>query len=220
MLPDLKRSDLVLGGVALAFAVLIVALVAGSLSRPDVETFVPTRAELREVGTGSVGPRTFTVDARSPDGWVHFDLSRGAVVDPAGPGSLDWDIAFRRHRMITNGGATNVRGRAGVIDLGPTPIESAVELTDADWVVDERPGDESRNRALESWYDYSWISHILEPADRTFALRTADGRYGLLRFMGYYCPGGQAGCVTFTYRYRGDGLARFPAVTETVNGKW
>ncbi len=62
---------------------------------------------------------------------------------------------------------------------------------------------------LENWYEYSWLSHILTPADRTFALRTADGKYAILRFLSYYCPGGRPGCVTFEYVYRGDGGRQF-----------
>ncbi|NIR44648.1 MAG: hypothetical protein GWM93_10770, partial [Gemmatimonadetes bacterium] len=70
-------------------------------------------------------------------------------------------------------------------------------------------GDTPRNRILEDWYDYSWTSHILRPAGNVLAIRTADGRYAVLRFVGYYCPGGRPGCVSFVYRYRGDGSKTF-----------
>ena len=205
----LTRSNIALGAVGLAFVVFIVALVAGSLTRPEVATFIPSPAEPREVGDAAVGPLTYTVDARSPEDWVYFDFSRGSVVETAGPPALDWDIAFRRHRMITNGGDTNPLGQAGVAELSAVPLDSTTVVPEEGFVTDERRGDESRNRALESWYDYSWLSHILEPADRVYAVRTADGRYAILRFVGYYCPGGQSGCVTFRYRYRGDGARRF-----------
>jgi len=211
MSPALKRSNIVLGAVGLAFVVFIVALVAGSLSRPEVATFVPTPAAPKEVGAAEVGPYTYTVDARSSEEWVYFDFSRGSVVEPAERSALDWDIAFRRHRMITNGGASNPIGQAGVADLGRASLDSTLEIPQGGFVTDLRRGDESRNPALEDWYEYSWISHILEPAQRTYAVRTADGRYALLRFVGYYCPGGQSGCVTFRYRYRGDGSRRFPS---------
>ena len=202
-----------LGLVGVLFVTFIVALVAASLVRPEVATFVPTPPAPQDVGPRSVGPRTYTVDARSHDEWIYFDFSRGSVVEPEGEGSLDWDVAFRRHRMITNGGGTNRFGRAAALDLGErTTLEGSVVLPLDGYVADERRGGESRNRVLENWYDYSWVSHLLRPADRTFALRTADGKYALVRFLGYYCPGGQAGCVTFRYRYRGDGGHRLAAV--------
>jgi hypothetical protein len=210
-----KLSTLVLGVVALLFLAFIGGVVASSLSRPEVEAFVPTPESPEEVGERSVGPRVYTVDATSQDRWVYFDFSRGSVVDIGSRSSLDWDIAFQRHRMITNGGATNPAGRAGVIDIGPASIDSVLELPDRGYVVDERRGDSPRNDALEDWYDYSWISHVLTPAERTYALRTADGKYAALQFLGYYCPGGRAGCVTFRYLYFGGGDRR-PMTTEGV----
>ena len=142
--------------------------------------------------------------------WVYFDFSRRSVIPDAARRSLDWDLAFQRHRILTNGGATNPAGQGGVLDLGPQPLDSAFEVPLTGYVTDERPGDASRNRVLEDWYDYSWTSHILTPSDRTYAIRTADGRYAALRFVAYYCPGARPGCVTFLYAYRGDGGRRFP----------
>jgi hypothetical protein len=36
-------------------------------------------------------------------------------------------------------------------------------------------------------------------------VRTTDGRYAKLEILGYYCPGGQPGCLTFRYVFQGDG---------------
>ncbi len=205
-----KLSNVILAGVATLFAVLLVGLVARSLVRPQLEVFVPSPATPEEVGDGTVGVRLYTVDARSHDAWVYFDFSRGSVVPVDSRRSLDWDIAFQRHRMITNGGATNPLGLAAVAPLEPVDVESALELPESGYVADERRGDAPRNRVLEEWYDYSWTSHVLRPADRAFGLRTADGKYAVVRFHGYYCPGGRPGCVAFHYRYRGDGGRSFP----------
>jgi hypothetical protein len=204
-----KISTVVLSTVAVFFVVLIVGIVASSLVRPELETYVPTPVAPEEVAERSVALRLFTVDASAHDRWIYFDFSRGSVVDVGSRRSLDWDIAFQRHRMITNGGATNPLGQAGILDLGPIEIDSAVRLPETGYVTDEQRGDTPRNRLLEDWYDYAWTSHVLRPADRTFALRTADGKYALLRFVAYYCPGGRPGCVTFRYRYRGDGARAF-----------
>ena len=54
---------------------------------------------------------------------------------------------------------------------------------------------------VEDWYSYSFTTHVLRPRDRTFAIRTAAGRHAALRFLSYYCPGAQPGCVTVRYRF-------------------
>jgi hypothetical protein len=189
----------------------VAGVLIGSLLRPQVETFAPSSEAPVEVGDQMIGPQVYTVDATSHDRWTFFDFSRGSIVSVESRRSLDWDIAFQRHRVITNGGATNPFGQAGAIDLGPVMLESALQLPDSGYAMNEQRGDTPRNPALEDWYDYSWISHLLDPADRAYAIRTADGKYAVLRFLGYYCPGGRPGCVTFRYRYRGDGEREFPA---------
>ncbi len=64
------------------------------------------------------------------------------------------------------------------------------------------------NATLEDWYDYSFLTHLLEPGPTTWILRTADGRHAKVRILGYYCPGAEPGCVTLEYAYQGDGGLR------------
>ena len=209
-MPSAKPSTIVLAAVGGLFLLLMVGLVASSLVRPEIESFVPTPPAPEQVGEQLVGPLTYTVDATAHDRWVYFDFSSGSVVQHESRRSLGWDIAFQRHRMITNGGDTNGLGLAGVLDLGPVPLDSSLKVPGDGYLTDQRRGDGSFSAALEDWYDYSWTSHLLRPAARTFAIRTADGNYAVLRFVGYYCPGGRPGCVTFRYRYRGNGDREFP----------
>lgn len=185
----------------LAVLVLVaVVLVAGSLRRPEVPTFPPTPPEPREVADVPMGPVVYTVDASDPERWVFFDFSRGSVVsDPVG----GWDLAFNRFNVIVNGGP-GFAGQGGALDLGPVPLDSVGELPVEGYGVTEA-GRDSVNAVLERWYAYSFTSHLLTPLDRTFAIRTADGRYARLRFLSYYCPGARPGCVTFEYVYHGDG---------------
>ncbi len=210
-----RAATVVLSAVALLFVALIAGLVASSLVRPQLETFAPTPPAPTEVGAREVGPVTYTVDARSHDRWVYFDFSRGSVVDVGSRRSLDWDIAFQRHRIITNGGATNPLGLAGALELGPVRPDSVLLVPDSGYVADVGRGGSSNNPILADWYDYNWLSHILKPARKTFALRTADGKYAVLWFLGYYCTGGEPGCMTFRYRYRGDGGRRFGGQRRT-----
>ena len=205
----MKASSIVLATVAVIFLALIAGVVTSSLRRPSVEGFVPTAPDPQEIGAGQIGPQLVTVDATAHDGWVFFDFSRGSVVEIGSRRSLDWDIAFQRRRIISNGGEPNPLGRAGVADLGDVDIDGALTLPTAGYLSDEQRADTPRNRRLEDWYDYSWTSHLLEPANRTYAIRTADGNYAVLRFVSYYCPAGRPGCLTFRYRYRGAGKRTF-----------
>jgi hypothetical protein len=119
------------------------------------------------------------------------------------PGARDWDLAFRRYQIIANGGAQFV-GRAGIADLGARPFDSVSALP-AEGYQSTEDGANPRNAAIASWYDYGFFSHLLTPKPRVFAVRTADGRYAKLELVGYYCAGGEPGCLTFRYVYQGDG---------------
>ena len=146
------------------------------------------------------GPRTVTLDASSPDDWSYFDFSVGSVV--AAPGPTEWDLAFRRFRIVSNGGV-GFPGQAGALDLGEAPFDSLAAVPGEGYVTSSAR--DSTNAALERWYDYSWTSHVLVPKRRVYAVRTADGRYAKLQILGYYCEGARPGCVTFRYVYQGGG---------------
>ncbi len=181
--------------------VVAVVFVTGSLRRPDVTEYAPTTRAPEEVGDRRVGPRTVTVDAADGDVWRYFDFSRGSVVEDPGP--LEWDLAFRRFQVMANGGA-GFGGRAGLISLGEVDFDSIGTVPPDGYTLTEAAGD-SVNPAVERWYDYSWTSHLLTPKPVVYGVRTADGRYAKLRFVGYYCEGAVAGCVTFRYVYQGSG---------------
>lgn len=179
-------------------------MIASSLTEREVAEYAPTppdpgpRDAERGAREGAVaGPALYTVDASGAEGWTFFDFSRGSVVERPAPG--EWDLAFQRFRIIANGG-DGFAGRAGALDLGERPLADVRSVPDSGYVPTVVRSD-STNEALSDWYDYRMMSHLLEPKDRSYAVRTADGRYAVLRFLGYYCPGARPGCVTFEYVY-------------------
>jgi HmuY protein len=191
-----------------------VVFVASSLRRPELAMFEPT-ASAPEPVTGLVGPRTYTIDSSDDAAWQYFDFSRGARVEPTDP--LDWDIAFRRFHVIANGG-TRFAGTAGVIDLGPVAFDSVTEAPADGYLATEAARD-SVNRAIDRWYIYSWISHILKSSDHVYVVRTADGRYAKMRIVSYYCMGAMPGCMTFEYVYQESGdrsFGRQPAPIDSL----
>lgn len=172
--------------VALMGAVLVV-----SLSRPDPPVFALTRLDPREAPAIASRADTVTLDARSGDRWLLFDIERRAVTtDPEA-----WDLGVKRHRLVVNGGP-GFRGDAAVQRL---------TLSDSGrWVAagSYHPsrvtgGGDTVSAVLDDWYAYSFFSHLLQPRTETaFGLRTAEGASVRLRVLGYYCPGPEPGCLT------------------------
>ena len=182
-------------------AIVAVALVALTLRQPDVPTYAPTPAEPRDAGRALVGPVVYTVDATDPDRWTYFSFRLGAAVADAGP--RDWDLAFRRFRILANGGR-GFQGEGGILDLGPVSFGAVDVVPDAGYLPNEGEADPT-NAAIGQWYRYGFFSHVLTPKPHVWAVRTADGRYAKLEILGYYCDGGRPGCLTFRYVYQGNG---------------
>ncbi|HEX6938721.1 MAG TPA: HmuY family protein [Longimicrobiales bacterium] len=180
-------------------------LVALSLQRPEPRTFTPTIPAPAEVGAAHIGPAVYTIDASSPDEWRFFDFSRNSVVES--PGAMDWDLAFRRFHIIANGGV-GFAGSGGIADLGAIRLDDVGELPVTGYAPTVVRSD-STNPGIGKWYDYGFTSHLLTPKPRTYAVRTADGRYAIFSILSYYCEGPRPGCITIRYEYRGDGGREF-----------
>lgn len=185
------------------FVVLIVGVLAASVTRPGTVVFSLSPLEARDVPRDLVGPDTVTIDARDGNRWIHFDLGRGTV---ANPGEA-WDLAVKRYRLAVNGG-DGLSGSGGVVRV-EAPFGSVREAPEAEYEPSRvTPGSDTVNAVLDDWYSYSWLSHLLQPEPATFVLRTHDGRYAKLAVLGYYCPGPEPGCLTIEYAYQGDGTRR------------
>lgn len=196
-----RIARVVLWTAALLFGLAMALLVAGAGSRPAMQTFAPSPTRPRAVGDTLVGPLVYTVDAQDDTRWRFFDFSSGSVVERPAP--TGWDIAFRRHFIIVNGG-DGFSGNAGIQRLEPGDREGGKALPSAGY-LETRAGRDSTVRGLGKWYDYSFIRHILEPRPGRFAVRTADGRYAVFQILSYYCEGGMGGCFTLRYKYQGNG---------------
>jgi hypothetical protein len=180
---------------------LAATFVVGTLRKEAPPSYVPVATPPQEVGDSLVGPRLHTVDATDPERWRWFDFSRGAVVESPAP--RDWDLGFRRHDVLVNGGE-GFAGDGGAIALEGVAFESLAAVPDSGYLP-STAGRDSTNPAFAKWYDYGFTSHLLEPRPRVYAIRTADGRYAKLEIVSYYCPEAVSGCMTFRYVYQGSG---------------
>lgn len=166
-------------------------------SEPD-EAAPVTGEEANPVAKQSI---RYTLDATSQRDWVFFDFEVGRVDgDFASP---NWDVAFRRTKVLTNSGVTNASGPGGAFDLGEVPLEAATPPASVVFAVDVLGGeddDEPENPALGRWYSYSFITHIVSVKPNTYLVRTGGSLDALVQFDSYYCEDEESGCVTFRYR--------------------
>ena len=193
-----KATPAWLLAVGALFLVTILFILVSSVSRPDPPVYALTTLEPREPPIGAAGPDTVTLDARSGDRWTQFDLeTRSITTDPT-----TWDIAVKRHRLIVNGGE-GFAAQAGVQVIDPGDGELGDLLEESFEPSRVTGGGDTVSAVLDDWYDYSFFSHLLEPASgKAFAVRTAEGNFARLRVLSYYCPGPEPGCMTVEYTIR------------------
>ena len=192
---------------------------------PPVGNFTVTPPHPVDVGNRLTGPEFYTLDARAAEQWTYFDFSQGAAVEVPHQFGVDWDLAFQRHKVLANGGATNPKGRGAILNLGQVPFDE-IHTAPAEGYVEDSiaainpEAISTENLAMKAWYHYNFLTHVLHPKSNVYAIRTADGKYAKLRLVSYYCDGGQAsGCFTIEYVYQGDGSRHFvinPSIRSEV----
>jgi hypothetical protein len=172
-----------------AFLAAIVYLVAASLTRRQAPVFAISSAErTRSVDWQSAGD-TLTIDATDGDSWRHVSLARGRALD-AGD-TTPWEIAVQRYRVITP-------ANGAIADIGAVAFENATVPSEARFT--RTTGDEHpENAAIEHWYRYNLLTHLLEPNGHVFVVRSATGALYKIGVVSYYCPKLVAGCLTLRY---------------------
>ena len=150
-----------------------------------------------------------TINASSEKDWAYFDFSRGAVVDIHDPSSLEWDLAFRRGKVISNGGATNKFGQAGLIQLEETRFDAIAQVPTENYIQDTATKTETENPVLLKWYQYNYLTHKLNPKKNVYGLRTADSKFAKVQFKSFYCENKETGCIKMQYVYQNNGSNSF-----------
>lgn len=183
----------VTGGV---FLLLAGILVTDSLRRPSPSMYAPLAPGDPAVADSGPGLRV-TLDARDPDRWVYFDFSARRV--RAVPDGGRWDLAARRYHVMVNGGEA-LPGNAAVARAREASLDGPHRVPRAGWTGTRRDGDgDLVHPLLADWYRYDFVSHLLLARPQAYVLRTVEGRFVKVRFESYYCPGTEAGCITFRY---------------------
>ena len=179
------------------FLAAIAYLVAASLTRRSAPVYsISPRERARPANWESVGD-TLTIDATDGDRWQYVSLARGRVLTP--PDTSGWEIAVQRYRVITPPGGA-------VADLGRVAFEQGPSTPPAVFVPTTFARQPS-NSAIDHWYRYNLLTHLLEPNGHLFVVRSA-GETWKLAVVSYYCPKLVAGCLTIRYAPIGSATAR------------
>jgi len=163
--------------------------------------------------------QTFEVNSTSSLNWKYFSFEINdtlTVTDPAN--SEDWDLAFQRYRIRTNGGYsgnglgsaanTYLKGQTGFDDLKLVPdtltfvnddsVNIAVQQGYATYLI---------NPVLYTWFTMEMAAQGTQivPSDNIYIVRTGKGKYTKVWFKSYYSATNVSGYITFQYKYQQDG---------------
>ncbi|MGV7220530.1 MAG: HmuY family protein [Nitrospinales bacterium] len=165
----------------------------------------------KQITTNSplLDPKGVLINASSDKDWAYFDFSRGKQVKIHDRSSLEWDLAFRRGKILTNGGATNKFGKAAILEIGEVDFDTVAEVPTDKYVQDVSTRTETENPALLKWYKYNYFTHKLTAKKAIYSVRTADNKYAKVQFMGFYCANDEAGCIKMKYVYQDDSTNSF-----------
>lgn len=169
--------------------------------------------------------------------WYYFSFEKGEFVgegsalpevgdDKIWKARTDWDIAFHRQNVRTNGG-TSGNGKSAVIKISNKKLSDIKEVpADSTFVVDEmskvivntghpfvyKPS--SINPVADKWATFkhnpgrtggTWSVNNKD----VFIIKTTNGKYVKLQFVNFLNKADESGHITFKYVYQPDGSMKF-----------
>ena len=169
----------------------------------EIEKALEANPQIAPDANGRIVIAKYTIDATNRNKWVHFSFTKGVthIEESIAKDSFDWDIAFRRAKILSNGGATNPKGVVAIAALPGVEFQSIDTLPPAEtFYVDTKVSStaEPKNPAIDKWYKFDFWKFQLEPKDTTYVIRLANGGYSKLKILDYYC-GSTSACFTIKY---------------------
>lgn len=154
----------------------------------------------------SGGATVVRVDSSRPDAWVYFAFGAEREVTVAGPeSSKDWDLAFQRFKIKSNGGVSGA-GAVMVAVVRGASFEALAQAPESGWVTDGPDGPDDNadpdwafNVPSEGWYVYDFQTHVLTPRAQIYVVRSTKGGYFKVEMTGYYDSAGNGGYPAFRY---------------------
>ena len=158
---------------------------------------------------------TFTIDATNREAWAYFSFATGNVVEVENAENSDaWDIGFQRTTVKLNGGISGP-GMGSVVMLTETTFEDVTEAPADGYKADTEDTYGIVTGSGNGWYNYLGPpTHSVLPLEgRVFVIKTADGTFAKVQFVGYYKDNivehQNSGHVTIKYVHQPDGSPNF-----------
>ena len=109
-----------------------------------------------------------------------------------------WDVGFQRTKIITNGGATNPKGRVSLKNLGPVDFDSMTTIPIDGYTQDAKSYGKILNKAIVDWYLYRTRTHNIESQRNVYIVQMAEGGHLKMRILNYYCGRDESECKSIT----------------------
>jgi hypothetical protein len=160
----------------------------------NIEEFETVPLPPKKIQKISTNNSIIKIDAKDRDAWMLVEFSSGKTLkiseDEAETDKLNqtnWDMAFSRTKIITNGGKTNASGKTGVINLGLVNFDDIRTAPETGYVQDHRSLGNLINKELAGWYNYRTRTHNIESKRNVYAMKLNDGVFMKMRILNYYC---------------------------------
>ena len=160
----------------------------------NIEEFETVPLPPKKIQKISTNNSIIKIDAKDRNSWMLLEFSSGKTLkiseDEAETNKLNqtnWDIAFSRTKIITNGGKTNASGKTGVINLGLTNFNDIRTAPETGYVQDHRSLGNLINKELAGWYNYRTRTHNIESKRNVYAMKLNNGIFMKMRILNYYC---------------------------------
>jgi len=160
----------------------------------NIEEFEAVPLPPKKIQKISTNNSIIKIDAKDRNSWMLVEFSTGKTLklseDEAETSKLNqtnWDMAFSRTKIITNGGKTNPSGKTGVINLGLTNFDDIRTAPETGYVQDHRSLGNLINKELAGWYNYRTRTHNIESKKNVYAMKLNDGIFMKMRILNYYC---------------------------------
>jgi hypothetical protein len=181
--------------------------------------FVVLAACKKEGDLQPIQSQTFEINSTGSTVWKYFSFSKNdtvTITDPAT--SSDWDLAFQRYRIKTNGGLSGngmgsaaysyKKGQAGFDAIKVVP-DTTTFVTDVTISIAVQQGYATYtvNPALYTWFTLEFAAQGTQivPSDDVYLVKTSTGKYAKVWLKSYYSATNQSGYVSFQYKYQPDG---------------
>lgn len=182
-----KANKVIVIGVVTFIGTCVLMLILGLAIGPNMGQSEPGFPLEETPITLEDGTQRVTLLTADKEAWIPFSLELGRVV-PAGAMA---DLKIRRYQFQIPRGA---------VDVGKGPLADATLPDSPKWTMDSDLDGVLVNPAIERWYKYSYMSHLLSSKNHNYAIQLASGKTAFVQVLSYYCAPEGTGCLTLNYR--------------------